>query len=414
MLCRFDQGKVRFISRNGHDWTAKFPALVNAISELPLKTAIIDGEVVVMQPDGTTSFQSLQNAFQTAGSTPFQFFCFDLLYLDGYDLRSKPIEDRKSLLGHIILSGKRGLLHFSDHVVGNGPKFFAEASRLHLEGIISKRLGRPYSPGRGLDWLKIKCSLREEFVIGGFTAPGGSRTHFGALAIGYYDDDHQLKYAGRVGTGFDERTLGTLHAKLNKLTQKESPFSDLSGTTGQARGVTWVKPALVAQIEFSNWTNERQLRHPSFQGLREDKPAADVVRDDPISAPAVESAKKARTMTKLKVRRKGVSSPPRGKKAVNADGEVAGVRLSHPDKILYPDDGITKLDLATYYEKVAKWMLPHVENRLLTLVRCPAGSGRKCFFQKHPGDGTSEHLRRFEVSEKTKSEEYLALYDLPG
>ena len=415
MLCRVDQGKVRFISRNGRDWTAKFPTLAAAVSELPLKTAIIDGEVVVMQPDGTTSFQALQNSFQTAGSTPFQFFCFDLLYLDGYDLRSKPIEDRKSLLGNIIPSGEHGLLHFSDHVAGNGPRFFAEASRLHLEGIISKRLGRPYSPGRGLDWLKIKCSLREEFVIGGFTAPDGSRSHFGALAIGYYDDEHQLKYAGRVGTGFDDRTLGTLHAKLTKLAQKKSPFSDLSGTTGQARGVTWVKPSLVAQIEFSNWTNQRQLRQPSFQGLREDKPAKDVVRDDPISAPAVISTKMAKHMAKPKVSSKvAVSSPSRVKKSTNGDGEVAGVRLSHPDKVLYPEDGITKLDLATYYEQVAKWMLPHVENRLLSLVRCPAGSGQKCFFQKHPGEGTSEHLRRFEVSEKTKTEEYLALYDLPG
>ena len=333
MLCRVDHGKVRFISRNGRDWTAKFPTLAEAVSELPLKTAIIDGEVVVMQPDGTTSFQALQNAFQTAGATPFQFFCFDLLYLDGYDLRSKPIEDRKSLLGHIIPSGEHGLLHFSDHVVGNGPKFFAEASRLHLEGIISKRLGRPYSSGRGLDWLKIKCSLREEFVIGGFTAPGGSRTHFGALAIGYYDDDHQLKYAGRVGTGFDDRTLGTLHAKLSKLVQKKSPFSDLSGTTGQARGVTWVKPSLVAQIEFSNWTNERQLRHPSFQGLREDKPAKDVVEMTPFRRRQLSPPRRQNTMAKQKVATKAaVSTPTRGKKSANADGEVAGVRLSHPDK----------------------------------------------------------------------------------
>jgi bifunctional non-homologous end joining protein LigD len=294
MLCRIERGKVRFISRNGRDWTAKFPSLAKAVTDLPLKTAIIDGEVVVMQPNGTTSFQALQNSFQSAGTTPFQFYCFDLLYLDGFDVREKPIEDRKSLLAQLIPSGADGLLHFSDHVVGNGPKCFAEASRLHLEGIISKRLGRPYSPGRGLDWLKIKCSLREEFVIGGFTAPGGSRSNFGALAIGYYDEDHQLKYAGRVGTGFDERTLGTLHAKLAELAQKTSPFSDLSGATGQARGVTWVKPSLVAQIEFSNWTNERQLRHPSFQGLREDKPAKDVVRDDPISVTAVESTKKAK------------------------------------------------------------------------------------------------------------------------
>jgi bifunctional non-homologous end joining protein LigD len=415
MLCRIEGGKVRFISRNGRDWTAKFPSLAKAVAGLPLKTAIFDGEVVVMQPDGTTSFQALQNSFQIPGSAPFQFYCFDLLYLNGFDLRENPIEDRKSLLAQIIPSGSDGLLHFSDHVVGNGPKCFAEASRLRLEGIVSKRLGRPYSPGRGLDWLKIKCSLREEFVIGGFTVPSGARSHFGALAIGYYDDEDELKYAGRVGTGFDERTLGTLHAKLVKLAQPKSPFSDLSGTTGQARGVTWVKPSLVAQIVFSNWTNERQLRHPSFQGLREDKAAKDVVRDDPISAPTIKSTKKAKHMAKLKTVAKGSASPLlHAKKSANTDGEVAGVRLSHPDKVLYPEDGITKRDLATYYEQVADWMLPHVENRLLSLVRCPAGSGQKCFFQKHPGEGTSEHLRRFKVTEKSKTEDYLALYDVQG
>jgi len=415
MLCRIEREKVRFISRNGRDWTAKFPSLAKAVATLPLKTAIIDGEVVVMQSDGTTSFQALQNSFLSDGSTPFQFYCFDLLYLDGFDLRAKPIEDRKSLLAQLITSGAHGPLHFSDHVVGNGPKFFAEAARLHLEGIISKRLGRPYSSGRGLDWLKVKCSLREEFVVGGFTTPGGSRTHFGALAIGYYDEDHQLKYAGRVGTGFDERTLSTLHAKLAKLVQKTSPFSDLSGATGQARGVTWVKPSLVAQIEFSNWTNERQLRHPSFQGLREDKQAKDVVRDDPISAPTVTSSKKAERLAES--RPPTQTKPSRSlypRKSANADGEVSGVRLSHPDKILYPEAGITKLDLATYYEQVAEWMLPHVENRLLSLVRCPAGSGQKCFFQKHPGEGTTDNLRRFKVKEKTTTEEYLALYDVPG
>jgi len=412
MLCRIDRGKARFISRNGRDWTAKFPTLVEEVCFLPVKRAMLDGEVVVMQPDGTTSFQALQNAFQTASATSFQFFCFDLLYLDGYDLRQAPIEDRKAILRRIIPDDAH--VKFSDHVVGDGATVFAEASRLHLESIVSKRLGRPYTAGRGGDWLKIKCSLREEFVIGGFTAPSGSRNHFGALSIGYYDDEHCLRYTGRVGTGFDDRTLRDLHGKLTKLVQKASPFSDLSGHTGQARGVTWVKPLLVAQIEFSNWTNERQLRHPSFQGLREDKPAKDVVRESPASPPAVESVRKAKKLRAKSSGKRVSQSPSRAGKVSAGTAAVAGVRLSHPDKVLYPEDGITKLDLARYYEQAIRWMLPHVENRLLSLVRCPAGSGKKCFFQKHPGQGTSEHLRRFEVTEKQKTEEYLALYDLEG
>ena len=415
MLCRVDGDKVRFISRNGHDWTAKFPELAATARSLSVASAILDGEVVVVLPDGTTSFQALQNAFQTVRTAEFQFYVFDLLYLNGFDIREAKIEDRKALLKEILPSETDHPFKYSDHVVGNGAKFFAEAARLHLEGIISKRLGRPYTSGRGLDWLKVKCSLQEEFVIGGFTTPTGSRQHFGALLLGYYDTDKKLIYAGRVGTGFDDRTLASLHAKMKRLVQQKSPFANLSGHTGQARGVTWLEPELVAQIVFSNWTNDRQLRHPSFQGLREDKAAKEIVRDDPVSAPTVHSARKAARMPKeksaTKSRKRNQSGlPPHGAKTT----DIAGVHLSHPDKVLYPEDKITKLDLAKYYEQVASWMLPHVHNRLLSLVRCPAGSGQKCFFQKHPSEGTSEDLRRFKVTEKRTTEEYLSLENLAG
>jgi bifunctional non-homologous end joining protein LigD len=385
------------------------------VATLPIENGILDGEVVVVEPDGRTSFQALQNAFQSHGKARFLFYCFDLLYLNGIDIRESPIEDRKSLLRELIPSDTKALLKFSDHLVGDGEKLFAEAARLKLEGIISKKLGRPYTGGRSLDWLKVKCSLREEFVIGGFTKPGGERRYFGALAIGYYDRKGNLIYAGRVGTGFNDKTLSSLHTKFQTLIQKDSPFKNLSGKTGQAKGVTWLKPLLVAQVEFSNWTGDGQLRHPSFQGLREDKAAKGIVRDDPVSPKTVESAENAAAIPKCKG--KAVVPPiVRRSLATNnkIENEVAGVRLSHPDKILYPEDGFTKLDLAHYYEKVAEWMLPHVENRLLSLVRCPGGSGQKCFYQKHPGNGTSDDLRRFDVKEKDEVEEYLALYDLPG
>ncbi len=414
MLCRVDDGEVRFISRNGKDWTSKFPTLVMAIKRLKFKNAILDGEVVVLQPDGTTSFQALQNAFQSPNGTPFQFYVFDLLYFDGHDLRTIPIEDRKSVLRDVIPHDPKSPMKFSEHVIGNGPEFFSEASRLGLEGIISKRLGRPYSAGRGLDWLKIKSSLREEFVIGGFTVPSGSRNYFGALAIGYFDGHRQLKYAGRVGTGFDNRTLETLHHKLSKIVQKASPFIDLLGTSGEARGVTWVKPSLVAQIEFSNWTNEMQLRHPAFQGLREDKSAKDVIRDEPISHNNGKSPEKAELHKKKVATGRNRTKANSAMQTTREGIDFATVRLSHPDKILYPDDQITKLDLAKYYEQVFSWMLPHVENRLLSLVRCPNGSGKKCFFQKHPVGGTTEHLRRVEVVEKGSTLDYVALYDLRG
>jgi bifunctional non-homologous end joining protein LigD len=416
MLCRIESKRTRFISRNGKDWTAKFPALKEAASDLGVKTAILDGEVVIQDDDGRTSFQALQNAFQERGNPPFLYYVFDILFFDDYDVRDAPIEERKGLLKELLPDDSDHPFKYSDHLIGNGAKIFAEASRLHLEGIISKKLGSPYIAGRGFDWLKTKCSLQEEFVIGGFTKPEGSRTHFGALLLGYYDDDGDLNYAGRVGTGFDDRTLASLHTKFKPLIQSTSSFKNLSGTTGQARGVTWLKPSLVAQVRFSNWTGDRQLRHPSYLGLREDKLAKSVVRDDPISPKTVASSTEAKKKAKTKrPSQNGTLHIPKAASKSSGGGvQIAGVTLSHPDKVLYPEDGLKKLDLAKYYEKVASWMLPHVENRLLSLVRCPEGSAKKCFFQKHPGQGLSDHLRRFPVQEKGEVEDYLALYDLPG
>jgi bifunctional non-homologous end joining protein LigD len=409
MLCRIQGGKARFISRNGKDWTAKFGDLPDDVLTLPVESAILDGEVVVLEDDGKSSFQALQNAFQSSESVPFFYYVFDLLHLNGFDLTGAPLEERKDILSR-LLRKQNGTIRYSDHVVGNGETFFEQSSKLGLEGIISKRLGRPYVAGRGEDWLKTKCSLREEFVIGGFTRPEGARTHFGALALGYYNSDGDLVYAGRVGTGFSDATLQELHEKFQKLIQKTSPFSNLKGTTGQARGVTWLKPELVGQIQFSNWTGDKQLRHPAFQGLREDKEAKTIVRDEPMSSESIDSTKRAAQGARS--RKKG-SGPARSDHGAS-ENEVAGVSLSHPDKVLYPDDGYTKLDLAKYYEIAAEWMLPHVAGRLLSLVRCPAGSGQKCFFQKHPGEGTSDLLKRTEVVEKDGPEDYLSVKDLPG
>jgi bifunctional non-homologous end joining protein LigD len=411
MLCRIVGGKVNFISRNGKDWTAKFKNLAAEVAKLPVTNAILDGEVVLLDEEGRTSFQLLQNSFKSVTSAPYLFYAFDILFLDSYDITNAPIEERKAILRRIVPKAGAFAVKFSDHVVGEGPEFFAQASKLKLEGIISKRLGRPYVAGRGYDWLKVKCSLREEFVIGGFTKPSGSRKHFGALVLGYYNKNHELVYAGRVGTGFTANTLSSLNEKFEPLVIEKSAFKDLAGTTGEATGVTWLKPSLVAQIEFSNWTDERQLRHPVFLGLRQDKAARNVVREEAVSVKSINSTKKATSITKQKVTRQ--SGKPSNAEAAN-DSEIAGIVLSHPDKILYPEDGVTKIDLARYYEKVAKWMLPQVRDRLLSLVRCPGGSGEKCFFQKHPGQGTPDNLRRTPVKEKEKTEDHLSVQDVSG
>ena len=419
MLCRVEKGRARFISRNGHDWTERLPELALAAGGLAVERAMLDGEVVSLKPDGTTSFQALQNVFQEGRTGELVYYVFDILHLNGQDVTGAPLEVRKDILRLAISGSPHESIRYSDHLQGPGRDIIKQACHLHLEGIVSKRRGSAYQPGRGLDWLKVKCSQRAEFVIGGFTRPSGGRSHFGALLLGYYDHGKKLIYAGRVGTGFNEKTLAALHQKLTKLVQPGSPYSNLSGTAGQARNVTWVKPALVAEIEFSNWTDERLLRHPSFQGLREDKPASKVNHDEPISLSEVKAMENGRKVAKPQQSRKRKSSSihaPRSKATVAgaAADEFAGVRLSHPDKVLYPDQELTKGDLATYYAQVSDWMLPHVVERPLAIVRCPAGSGKPCFFQKHPGEAVSSHLRQVNVSEGRVPEYHLAIDDVAG
>jgi bifunctional non-homologous end joining protein LigD len=419
MLGRVVKGKATFTSRNGRDWTSKFPELARAAGLLAVDGAIIDGEVVCLKPDGTTSFQGLQNVFQSGRTGELIYYVFDILHLNGHDLALAPLEVRKAILKS-VLSGTPGSIRFSDSIEGSGRDVLDKACHLHLEGIVCKRRDSVYRSGRGLDWLKVKCSQHEEFVIGGFTKPGGRRTHLGALLLGYYDRGSRLIYAGRVGTGFNEASLATLHRKLAKLVRKRSPYSNLSSDTGEARDVTWVKPTLVAEIQFTNWTDEGLLRHPSFQGLREDKPASKVIHDEPLSLSEVNAIRNgrkpvtaARSRTNVPVSSRRSEQKPAARGA--SEGVFAGVRVSHPDKILYPDQGITKRDLAAYYTQVADWMLPLVADRPLAIVRCPAGRGKPCFFQKHPGDGTTEYLRRVNISKKGQPPEYnLAVDDVAG
>ena len=398
MVCHIEHGKARFVSRNGNDWTGKFREVAQAAAKLPVTSAMIDGELVALDAHGRTSFQTLQNAFQGVGKPRLYFYAFDLLHVNGRNTDQLPIEDRKELLSLIIPRGT-GSIRFSDHVVGDGPRCFREACRMKLEGIVSKRRGAAYTAGRGADWLKIKCSQRAEFVIGGFTRPERKRKHFGALLVGYHSGNGKLVYAGRVGTGFNEKTLASLHARLQGIVAEQCPFSRPCSELASGKEATWVKPQLVAEVEFSNWTNEKIMRHPSFQGLREDKPATEVVLDHPISP----------SSTNVRGR-----ATKRGDVRPQQTNIVANVPLSHPDKVLYPENGITKLDLAHYYERVANWMLPHVSNRLLALVRCPEGNAKPCFFQKHPLPGSSKHLLRVAIQEKNKTEDHLAVQDLAG
>ena len=283
MFCRIRSGDVQFVSRNQQSWTPKLQSLVRYAQQLSAREAILDGEVVVLDAKGVSQFQSLQNAFNEAQTAQLIYFVFDLLYLDGYDLTGAPLDDRKKLLSALLKKtpSSKSHIRLSEHLAGTGPTLHKKMCRLGLEGIVSKRRDAPYVGGRSGTWLKAKCRQEQEFVIGGFTAPEGSRVGFGALLLGYYDRRGKFMYAGRVGTGFNVRSLTDMHARLKRLEIPKSPFENFPDR-GTPKGVKWVAPKLVGQIEFNNWTDDGLLRQAAFLGLREDKLPREVRREMPM------------------------------------------------------------------------------------------------------------------------------------
>ena len=372
--------------------------------------AWLDGEIAVADAKGVTSFQQLQNALSNPRARNVTYFVFDLLYQDGYDLRGVALTERKQLL-RALVGTSDPVLRYSVDVRGSGAEFFAQACALKLEGAISKCADSVYREGvRTREWLKVKCGRRQEMVIGGFTDPQGSRSGFGALLLGIYDAG-KLRYAGKVGTGFDDKTLTKLRPILGKLEQKEAPF--VNPPRGfEAKGAHWVKPQLVAEISFTEWSNDGALRHPSFQGLREDKKASEVVREEaaPTKANDTDAALPSRA-------RAAARAAPGRKVALTAGGSpdtVAGIKLSNPDKQLFPEARLGKRDLAQYYEQIGDWILPHLRDRPLALVRCPDGWQRECFFQKHADKSVNAAVTRVEVPEGKGTATYFSANSLPA
>jgi bifunctional non-homologous end joining protein LigD len=424
VLCEIDEaddGKVHLWTRRGKDWSDRFQPVAEAALNLPVRQALLDGEVVVLEADGRTSFQALQNALTGGRDKDLVYFAFDLLYLDGYDLRKASLRDRKAALAQ-VLAGPKSVVRYSEHVEGQGDAFFRHACSLSLEGIVTKRAEAPYRSGRGKDWLKVKCIKRQEFVIVGYTDPEGARTGFGALLLAVHDEAGELVFAGKVGTGFNEQLLADLKRRLSRLERKTPAFSH-PPRGAEARRSHWVEPELVGEVAFTEWTEDGILRHPSFQGLREDKPPTDVVRELPEPAKKTVKAAKAAPTAQAAMRTKAAKKAPAAKEAPAAekapaktaakgkDTEVAGVRLSNPGKILYPGQGLTKLDLARYYEAVADRILPYLKDRPLTLVRCPEGQARQCFYQKHVSEQFAASIDRVDVGE---DQPYGAIDSLAG
>jgi bifunctional non-homologous end joining protein LigD len=419
LLARIERGEVKLTTRNGLDWALKFPALARALAALPVESALIDGELVALAADGTTSFAELQDTIARGDTSGLVFFAFDLLYRDGYDLTGAVLEDRKSALAAVVSPDSGGMVRYSDHQQGRGPDFFRHACRYGLEGTIAKRRDRTYRPGRGSDWRKIKCVQRDEFVVIGFTEPSGTRHGFGALVLGYYDPEGRLHYAGRVGTGFNDAQLGDLRTRLDALVRPDPPAAPPKGVS--VKGVHWTEPRLVAEIRYAGRTADGMLRHPAFQGLREDKSAAEVV----YPAVGAEEQPPQAPLTPTLSPQAGRGRHPR-RQAREGEGQTqlvsardvsisfAGVRLTNPDRVLYPDRGITKLALAQYYDAIKDWALPHLANRPLSLVRCPEGYDRECFYQKHISAGVPDAVGRVEITDKSVTRTYLVIENLAG
>lgn len=361
------KSKAKLLTRHGHDWSSKFPTLVKAFDKLNFKNAIFDGEAVVLDNKGRSHFSLLQKALSNNDDSKVLIFLFDLFYYDGKDLRDLPLKVRKEKLKEILPSN-HPQIKFSEDIKTDAKEFFKLACHHHLEGIISKDSTSPYFKGRSKLWLKTKCTKRQELIIGGYTIGKGSRgAELGALLLGV-NEKNKFRYVGKVGTGFNQQILKELKPKVEKLEQKKSAF-DIN--VPKEKGVHWIRPKLIAEVSFTEWTSDGILRHPVFIGLREDKTPNEVLKEEDQSVEIV---------------------------------------LSHPKKILFSKEKITKSDIDNYYEIVHKWMLPHIINRPLSLHRCPNGTSKPCFYQKHPGlMDVEKFFKTFKVKEGTKTTTQMAL-----
>ena len=364
ILARLDGGSAKLYTRNGHDWTARIPRLAQELAALEIANAWIDGEIVVLTREGVPSFQALQNAFDAASTADIVFYAFDLPYVAGRDLRDEPLRLRRDLLRQVIARCKGQHVKFSEAFDKPPADLVASACKLGLEGIIGKRLSAPYVSRRTDDWIKLKCTKRQEFVIVGYTEPKGSRQGFGALLLAVHEPDGGLRYAGNVGTGFDDRTLLDLHRKLAGIEQETSALTQ--GKPRALKQVHWVHPTLVGEVSFGEWTGDGHVRHSTFRGLRTDKPPKKITRE--VAMPAEKISTRERPAKALK---EGAATPPKG------------MKLSNPDRVIDPSSGATKLDLARYYGLVAPLMMPHLRGRPVSFVRAPAGIQGQHFFQRH-------------------------------
>jgi bifunctional non-homologous end joining protein LigD len=423
LLVSIDDGIARVTTRNGHDWTDRLPAVARAAVALDVHSALLDGELVALDKQGRSSFPALQAALSAGRDHTLAFYAFDLLHLDGWDLRPCPLLARKQVLADLDLGPS--MIRYSDHQQGNAAGMLDEVRGMQLEGIICKQAAAPYRAGRGHGWLKVKCQGREELVVIGWTPPSGSRTGFGALHLGYYDPEGALHYAGGVGTGFSDNELATLSMRLEQLAA-DPPDDLLVAGDPLEPSIHWVRPELVAEIGFLSWSGAGRVRHAVYHGLREDKPAREVVlaaadpaaerRHEQPAAPRSGGRRQGPVIAvppRLPALRAAAAKAPRGgivtaRAPKSGTARIEGVTLSHPDRELWP--GITKQDLAAYWVAVADHALPGLAHRPLAILRCPEGIDGEHFFQKHGRGMLPDGIREAEADDAP----YLAIDDLHG
>ncbi len=419
-LLAFKQGgTVRLLTRNGLDWTQRIKPLAQAIARLGRDTMLLDGELVALRPGGMTSFADLQAALSGDRTEGLVFYAFDLLHLDGWDLRPCRLDARKAALA--AMDVWTDTVRFSDHIAGDAGPIRRHACSMGLEGVIAKKADAPYRAGRTADWVKLKCANREEFVVLGWTPPAGTRTGIGSLHLGFYDATGTLHYVGGVGTGFKDDELTALRQRLDPLAAPAPAGMLLSGEKPDGK-ITWVRPELVAEVQYPGWSGAGRIRHGVYLGLREDKPAAEVVRDIPDIEAKREPFRARRSTTVVTAKppsrttaapRKASQPAPAQPLGVLQQAQPLGVlrqahplgvskrtepesafKLSHPEKELWP--GITKRMLADYWRQIAPIALPGLAARPLALVRCPDGFAGQQFFQKHEMKGMQRQFREAE------------------
>lgn len=376
LLADLHDGEVTLRSRNGLDWTGDFPEVVRAVQALPVGDARLDGELVVLDEKGRSDFAALQRVIDGSSKAPLRYLLFDLPGVAGVDISAAPLIERKTLLKALI-GDTLGTLAFSDHVLGHGPQVFAASGKAGYEGIVSKQVDAPYVNVRARSWVKVKHEDTDEFLIVGHTAPKGSRVGFGSLLLATPDKDG-LRYVGRVGTGFDDDSLRALARTLKPLAVEDAAVALPAHVPFRAASVHWVKPVRVAEVAFRGWGKEGLLRQASFKRLRSDKSGED------LAMPA---------------------------KTTSSNDAVA---ISHPERVVFAKKKIRKGDVADYYRQMARWILPGIVGRPLSLLRCPDGAGKACFFQKHHGPGLGDAVHAVPLQQKSGREDYVYIDDVRG